>query len=429
MSACLGYGQDAVGPQQPIFLRHADSIMGTEDGSRQRIFIGKVHFEQGNVTVRCKKAIQHLDAEVVELIGDVNITQGAVRIKSPYIHYDVQMGQAWTDKGLELWDGKAQVSSSRGLYFTRRAIANFKGSVRVHDDSLRLNCDSLEYNRTSKDVTAVGDVVAWLPRQSRVINADTIWRQPSLDKLLARGKATAWEVAFHNESIDAKRQIRANELLTISGSERTLKANGAAEFIAANVAARADTIILLDNLGLTSLHGAPVLWMDSTLLVGHSLLVYFNDKSVDSILSEGAALLVSRTDTLRPDRFDQIKGDTIYIRLNLDTIRQIIAWPDARSVYWRVEEDTPEGVGIMSSDTIIVNFDEGKPDEITWLGGITGEHQPEHFANRQIDAFRVPGFMWRTDRPSLLPVPFLWSFPSLKDALPPDNAKISSQEP
>jgi lipopolysaccharide export system protein LptA len=62
--------QDDTGPQLPIVLEFADSLVGrgtTE--TEERAFLGNVRFRQGNVTVRADRAVQHVGANRVDFLA------------------------------------------------------------------------------------------------------------------------------------------------------------------------------------------------------------------------------------------------------------------------------------------------------------------------------------------------------------------------
>lgn len=183
-------------------------------------------------------------------------------------------------------------------------------------------------------------------------------------------------------------------------------ARGRATMVRGGLAARGQVLELNDSLGTILLLNEPVLWSDSMMLRADTITIQAPQRIVNEIVGDRNAMLVSKGDSSFANRFDQIAGDVLRIRIAQDTVRALRATGNTRSIYFRFELERPEGLAQFSADTTVVEFEKGIPENIRWLGTVRGEQHPENVvAGARDDTYRLPNFEWRADRPVLLPLP------------------------
>jgi hypothetical protein len=148
------------------------------------------------------------------------------------------------------------------------------------------------------------------------------------------------------------------------------------------------------------LEGKPVIWYDSTMMMADSMYILMKKRSLQKIDAKGSAFTLTKDDTLRPERAQQLSGKHITITMQQDTISGIISAGQAKSLYFLLsEQGNPEGAAKNSCDTIIVRFEMGDPESIIWIGGVQGEVYPEHeIAGREM-TFDLPGRPEEKQRP------------------------------
>jgi lipopolysaccharide export system protein LptA len=407
---CLGRlaitAQDETGPQQPIVLEHADSLLGSgQADAAMREFEGHVRFRQGNVTVTCDRAIHYIGSNRADFIGRVRIVQGGMTIEAPFVTYDGTQLLASATKGVTIKDGARTVRARRGVYSTKTHVADFDGDVRVVDDSVRIVADTVRYERDTKVSVARSNVVVAHRDGSSWVKGDTVIHDPTSNTMVSRGHAEAWQLTSTDTTY-----ITSDTLETFRGADERHLARGNASIVRGSVSARADTMDYRIADGTITLRKDPVVWSDSTMLTADTIIIDAPERTLRMIRGLGTALMVSRTDTVRTDRYDQLSGRRIEMDIERDTLRRLTAIGETRSIYYRVEEEEPKGLAQFSSDTTKVMLVDGTPEDIHWLGAIHGEHHPENIVAGRPTSYRLPGFRWRTDRPirALPPdVPFL----------------------
>jgi len=140
------------------------------------------------------------------------------------------------------------------------------------------------------------------------------------------------------------------------------------------------------------LEGKPMIWVDSTMMNADSISLIMKKRSLRRIDALGSAFTLTKDDTVRPNRAQQLSGRTISVIINNDTISSIIAIGQAKSLYFLLSErGVPEGAAKNSCDTIVVRFDKGDPESIVWIGGVLGQVHPEHEVFGREQTYDLPG--------------------------------------
>lgn len=405
----FAFAQD---PRPPVFLEHADSVLGTgtqESGIRR--YEGNVRFRQGNVTVRSDRATEYIGANSVDLMGRVVVRQGDMELRAPFVTYDGNLAIARARGGVFVREGSRTIRAHEAVYSPETRQATFSRDVLAQDDSVIVGSDAMTLHRTSRVIEAWGRVVMSTVDSATWIVGDSVTHDPNVKQFVVIGNARLWSQARSQRDVNSVTDIGTPDSLpadTLYLEADTLHllyqeyvrrwARGNANLRRGNVASRSRSLYQDDSLEVVTLSGAPILWSDSSQLTGDSIIVYAPKQRVRKLTSRGAAFMVSRSGS-SDDRFDQISGARIEIDVEQDTIQEVFAQDDAKSLYFRFEGDDPQGLAQFASDSIRVSFLQGQPEDIRWLGGVRGEQHPENVVAGRETEYRLTGFQWNNDRP------------------------------
>ncbi len=409
--SCLvvsAHAQDRDGPTLPIILDHADSIVGSgpiESGIRE--FVGHVRFTQGNVTVECDRALHNVSANSVELFSNVKIQQQGLVLTAPYVTYSGTTHIALAPRGVVVREKASTIQARHGTYSTVTHVVVFRDSV-IARDSAMLWADTLVYDRDSDTTLARGNVLIIDTLQRLVTRSQYAFRDPNRHIMRLERDAHVWQWSTSDTTATMPDTLYlAADYIDSRRTERgtVYHATSRVHMTRGEVAARCDSLVADRTGGSTEFYGTPVVWSDSMQLHADTIVALAENDELRSIVGRGAAILVAQTDSLRPERVDQIAGARVTLSVRQDTIRQLEALGDAQSITFRSEEQRGDGLAKVASDTIRVLFDRGQLTDVIWLGGVEGEHHPEPVVAGRAETYRLPQFRWRTDRPFSLPVP------------------------
>lgn len=401
--------QQDVGPEIPIVLEHADSLLGSGSvESSLRTFIGNVRFRQGNVTGRCEKVVQDVLRNTVELRGSVVIRQADLTISAPEINYDGATSTAHAVRGIRLQQAKTVIVSQIGSYDMRSKRARFLREVHAIDDTIRLWCDSLDYDRQRDTMLARGNVHIHDTVQGSWFSGMRARRDAAAGIMELVGQARAWSWSQGTPGSADTTFISADTLLTASQSEADssgMTALGTVLMVRGSTASRSGKLRYDDQSGRILLELSPVVWSDSSILQATSIEAESSDRHLRRLVGSGNAILLSRSDSLIPVRFDQIGGDKIIMSFEADSSRTLRAIGQSVSITYRQESGQRKGLAKVAADTIDARIVRDAVTDVYWLGGVSGENHPERLVRDREGEFQIPGMVVPQDRPRYLPVP------------------------
>ena len=144
----------------------------------------------------------------------------------------------------------------------------------------------------------------------------------------------------------------------------------------------------------TRLFGTPAVWFDTAQLTGAPIRVVARNRSLDSVFVDSDAFAVQRDSAL--DRLQQLKGRSMVATFRRDSLRRLIARPNARTIWFRkTAEDQLDGAIRASGDRIVLRFSGGDIRKAGVYSGIESSYFRKHDVP---DPFALEGLQWMPER-------------------------------
>jgi lipopolysaccharide export system protein LptA len=402
-----------------ITFEYADSLCGrTENGIQYRELNGHVIMHQDRVRITCDRAIQNITGNSAELIGNVVIRQDTLTMRTNRGMYYGNTRHASTNDGIRIDDGHVVLTADAGQYHTSEKVALFSSRVQVEDSVSTILCRDLRYERDSSKAIASGDVVIIFKHDNATITGDTAIHYHKRN--ISIFPRNPWlmqtdSVIVRRDSLTGKPDsVRIDTLTILSArmegyrdSTNHFIADQGVEIVRGRLAARCEHLDYKRNDSLIILRTAPIAWYEDNQVTGDSMAVQLADGKVHTMDVTGNAMAISRSkpsekDTLYPPgRFDQSKGNSIHLLLKDNKAERIRIERQAVSLYYLYDGRSLNGVRRESGDLVIIDFVDGKADEIRSIGGVEGKYWPEKMVTGVETGFNLEGFLWRNDRPVL----------------------------
>ncbi len=392
-----------------VVLQNADSYVGRViDGEDVRELIGNVRIFQGNVRISCDRAIQFIRRGRYDLVGNVVVNDDSVTLYAPRGTYLRDERRAEGFDGIRLEDPGTVLTAREGTYDVEPRIAVFRREVVIRDTSSIVMADSVTYFRDTKFSIAVGHVVARNEQDHVTIFGGHLEHAGSRQY----SKMTVNPILVQRDSsaggIDSL-LVRAVVMEAYRDSSRSLVATDSVRILRSDLAAvceHARFFLAGDSLLLRK---APVVWYQETQVTGDSMNVYLERRALRSVVVRGSAFAASRSDSLFPERFDQLTGEFLTMDFANKKLHRIEVVNRAISLYHLYEDSLANGVNRTSGDRIVIDFVAGKVQDIRFFSGVEGSYYPENMVRKREAEYRLPGFLWRTTRPAreqfILPSP------------------------
>ncbi len=489
-----------------VTIVNADSVSGSVvGGERVRTLIGNVHLVQDSTDLRARQATQFLDREQILFEGDVEIADGADTLSARTVTYgsrtrvgraegDVRLAddeaelfsnsvthyrsegraefaepvrlveregaavltsergryftntkEAFFQENVRLVDSLSVLTSERGRYGTQDKRADFTGNVRLlHEQSTRLEADSLTHFRDTHVSTARGDVLVErfggrgdepdTTRRTLLFGGRAFhderarFSRVEIDPLLVRLQtdSTGTDTLLVRADILEASQPDSlrREPAPPGATFQRLVARRSVRLLGPSLAAAGDSAVFnrtafeadsaradsawADSARADSptedevwLFRDPVGWMNargSTLVTevsGDSIRVTARGEAVDSVVVLGRAF-AARPDSLLPGRVNQMKGRRMLALFDADTLRWMHVWPNAEAAFFRADSaGALEGAVRLSADSLAFRFD---GDALRRIQGVRGIEGTYYDAGLVPAAFQLDGFRYTPER-------------------------------
>lgn len=401
VAALMGPAPPAAAQQQKvIILEHADSLVGRViDGENARELIGNVAILQENVRITCDRALQFIQQGKVVLTGNVVVTDDSMTLKAPRAVYYRDERRAEGFENVRLDDGRVRLRAAYGEYLIDPRRAFFHTDVIVIDSASVVAGDTLTYDRTTRRSVATGNVRVHNPSDGMTIYGGR------LDHDAARlySRMTVRPLLVQIDTAGGGRadtlQVRGRTLEAYRDSTRRLIARDSVSIVRSDLAATGQYACFYTLGDSIELRRKPVIWYRQSQVNGDSINLTLRKRKLRRLNVLGNAVAVSRSDSLFPDRRDQMTGDRITMFFEDDGLRQTDVDGRATSLYFLYDDSLANGLNKTSGDRIRMHFTSGRATTITVYGGVEGQYVPENMVARREREYDLPGTAWRLDRP------------------------------
>ncbi|MGB2959686.1 MAG: OstA-like protein [Bacteroidota bacterium] len=392
-----------------IVLENADSLVGKIlDGEDARELIGNVRVRQGNLHITSDRALQMLARGTVYLDGQVMLRDDSVTITAPRVIYHRDEREAEAFDGVRLDDGRAVLTAQYGRYQMDSGTAFFVTDVVVEDSTSTVTADSLTYLRLESRALGSGHVAVHSKTDDVTVyggyldhrSSGRFSRMTRMPVLVQRDTAAPG-------GADTL-VVRSRVMESYRDSLRRFVALDSVRLVRSDLAAIAETATFFIDGDSMQLRGSPVIWYGETQVSGDSTDIYLEDRRLRHMKVKGDAFTISRGDPAHPERFDQLTADTLDLFFAEGKVIRVQADRRATSVYHIYEDSLANGVNKSSGDRILMDFEEGRASSITIFGGVEGQYIPEPLLVHSVQEFRVPGFRWRENRPTMDMIGWPW---------------------
>jgi lipopolysaccharide export system protein LptA len=387
---------------KPIVLTHADSLIGKViEGETVREVVGNVEFVQGDVVVRCGRAVHYPSRNYAELFGRVSVVRDTVTLTAPRGAYDGNMREARGFDGVRMWNRHIVLTALEGRYRPDEHIAYFRNLVKVVDSTTTITARELTYYEDERRSVAVGDVEVVSARDNGTMFGGLLehFDDRRYSKMSERPKFVQIDTSSAG-AIDTL-VIVARQMEAYDDSVRRFIATDSVRLVRGPLSGMSREGIYFSERDFVILRGLPVIWYEENQVTGDSATIQLRKRRLEGLFVFGNAFATSRSDSSHPSRVNQQTSRTMTLYFSNDKLQRIEAHGMAVSLYFLYEDGRPNGVNRSSGDRIIVYSPEGTAEKIVVSGGTEGQYFPENLVSGSEASYNLPGFLWRTDRPTL----------------------------
>jgi lipopolysaccharide export system protein LptA len=388
-----------------IELRSADTLKGrTIDNEEVRELIGHVHFVQitesgGVVRVWCDRALRYMTQNKVELFGNVRVVQDSVTIRSNEGVYYGDRRLMVGRNGVRLERGKTLLTAQRGEYLVDEKRSHFTGNVVLVDTSSTITCNELTYFEPETRSISTGDVHVFEYENAVNIYGDSLVHIEQRKYSLVPKNPRLVKIDTSADGVIDTMVVVSKIMQTFQDSVERFIAIDSVQMARSDLAARCGMATYFVKNDCIALQTHPIIWSGENQITGDSMIVQMKDKRLRSLWVKNRAMAISRADSVRPDRFNQLTGRELTMYFRANKLEQADVQRTATSLYYLYDRHEPNGANKSSGDRIFIDFAEGVIDRIRIIGGVQGQYLPEKMILKHEAEYNLEGFRWYENRP------------------------------
>ena len=408
--------------QGETFLR-ADRMI--DEGANVRLFSGNVLIIERGDSVFADVVRYESDTKIGYATGTVHMTDGAVSLRSASAVYYTDEKRTEFDTGVQYADSLTLLTARRGVYWSDDARANFSGDVRLRQNDLYVEADSVNYSREADVFFAEGNVVvdrldgepaeidraSWMSASNEIIGfldadarsllfSDSVRHDGKVDSSWVFGRVFLLRTRNGASGRDSLMVMAQSMILSRSTEGDNVIARDSVSVVEKNFSVLGDSLVY-DRLGRdqderfeSRMFGKPIAWLADSQITADSLQVWGRASANDSLLASGNVFVASLDTTI--NKIQQLKGRSLNAYFESDTLKTMKVSPNAEALYY-IEPDPGEPtVAIHSTaDRIEFTFEEGAIMDVHAVSGVQGTFYPENLIDQVQD---LAGYAWEPDR-------------------------------
>ena len=331
-----------------------------------------------------------------EFSGQVVIENPEYTVRSPRLDFYSESGLAYLYGASTIESPSSTIYCDRGYYNTRSNKGHFVKNSRVDYNQRILYGDSIYFDRAQDFASATNNIKLIDSANQMVVRGHYAEVFKQKDSVYITNRAVAVSVQEQDSvyiHADTLRVTGPSELRIIKGfyGARMFKPGKSIED---RTSGRCDSIVVLQELGLTKMIGRPVLWTGDQQITGDTihLIQDLERDELDSLKVYDNAFMIQED----VEGYNQVKGAQLvglFTENKLDTIDVI---KNSQVVYYS-RDDKQELVGINNTvaSSMQLYVKQNKIKGIRFINKVPGKvYPPSEFPE---NARILPGFIWRGD--------------------------------
>ena len=345
-------------------------------------------------TLKSKIGNYYLESKKFTATTRVTVVNPEHNLESNHLDY-------YTDSGYTYLYGPSTITNTenqnkiyceRGFYNTKTDISHFVKKAKLYLKERTVEGDSLYYDKNKGFASATNNIQVIDTLQNFVTKGNYAEIFEEKDSLFVIKKAVAISIVEKDSTF-----IHGDTLLvTGRAKKRIIRAYHHVKIFKADLQGKCDSIHTNQETGLTKLYKNPVVWSDKNQITGDTIYLKSNidTKKLDSLKVFNNSFIVSK-DSLSENDFNQIKGRNMFGKFEKNKLRNLLVKGNAESVYYNRNEETNviETITKEISSNIEFLLFAGVIESIKYLKASDGKTYPLSMLPE--DVKKLKGFIWR----------------------------------
>lgn len=391
----------------PALIRNKDALIYAENGfydldDKFAQFAGNAQFKDDEKISRAQIIRYDEKTKDIILIGEAFYIKNHEIACGDTIAYnqDTKFSQILGNAYYE--NEKSQASGGRIIYDEDKESFDIEGGGVIRDSTLTLSALSMDYSRKTKIGVFEGNVMVIDTSSNTTLRCDYLDYDGANDYFKASNQSgkpvLEIEVDGENLTISSDTLISLKKFIqTDSTSMDTVKyliADNGVKIYRSNFQASCDSLVFYDRDSSFTLLDMPVLWTDSTQMIGDTIRLFLQNKKLHRMNIPSNPLVISSKDE---EYYNQMSGKQMVAYFKDGNISSLRMDQNAKVVYYLIDdEDAYIAVNTTTSAYFVIYFENKKVQDIKFYRETNSEVLPMEKTNHE--QLKLAGFRWIMDQ-------------------------------
>ena len=345
-------------------------------------------------TLKSKVGNYYLENKKFIATTRVTVVNPEHNLVSDHLDYYTETGftYLWGPSTITNTKNSNKIYCEKGFYNTKTDISYFVKNAKLYLKERTVEGDSLYYDKNKGFASATNNIRVIDTIQNFITKGNYAEIFELKDSLFIIKKAVAITI------IEKDSMFIHGDTLLVTGKtkKRIVRTYHNVKIFKSDLQGKCDSIHTNQATGLTKMYRNPVLWTDKNQITGDTIYLKSNvdTEKLDSLKVFNNAFIISK-DSLSIDDFNQIKGRNMFGRFEENKLKTLLVKGNAESIYYNRNEETNiiETITKEISSNIEFTFENGIVESIKYLTATEGKTYPLSMLPEDIK--KLKGFIWR----------------------------------
>lgn len=360
----------------------------------------KLYYQSGGTIIDSTNVLNskignfYLTSNTFKAFNKVTVTNENSLLKTNHLDYNTETGIAELYGPSKIIGKKDSIYTERGIYKSKTDIATFIKNSIIYYQNRTIKGDSLYYNGPKSFASATNHIQVIDTTNQSVIKGNYAEYFRDKDSVFITKKALAIS------TVDKDSLFMHSDTIMVTGKvdQRIVKGFHHVKFYKSDLQGKCDSIITIENLGITKLLKQPVIWAQGNQITGDSIHLISAKKTnkLDSLKILGNGFMINKDSA----GFSQLKAKNMYGKFKNNELNSLNAVGNSEVVFYiRDEKNKLVGISKMkTSKNIFITLKNRAINTVDFNIKPDGKTYPPSKMPEEEKLLR--GFIWReTEQP------------------------------
>lgn len=303
-------------------------------------------------TLTSKKGYYNTTLKTFNFKDSVILVNPDYTMYSDTLNYNTKSRIAYFHGPTTILSDSSSIYCENGLYNTVLDIAQFEENAILHSKNKILKGDSLYYEAKNDLGEVFGNVFIHDTVDNYVITGNYAWYSGEKDSAFVT-QNPIYSILQEGDTLHIHGDtLQSNAAKDSLGKFRIVRAFRGVKFYKTELQGKCDSLAYSSRDSTLRMYRSPILWNDSTQIVGDTIfLTMFNNK-LDSLKVYGNSFMISLVDSTK---FNQIKGKIILGKFGNNKLKRVFVNGNGQTIYYP-KDDKNEYIGMNKSVSSYINI-------------------------------------------------------------------------